>query len=74
MMDYNKNEIITLDDSREFKIVEVVNINDILYLYLKSLEIDKYTIVKVIEDKIYNLTNNELSLVIANMFKYRWSY
>lgn len=71
-MSYVKNEIIVLEDNREFLIVETVNIEDILYLYLKNTEIDKYTIVRVLEDKIYNLTNKETSLVIANLFRRSW--
>lgn len=66
-MNYEKGEIITLSDAREFEIIKKVEINDIIYLYLKNIEENQYTIVKVIEDKIYNLTNQELSLVISNM-------
>ena len=73
-MNYEKNEIITLTDDREFEIINLVNINNIEYLYLKNLNEDQYTIVKVIGDKIFNLTNNEFPLVIANLFRDRWSY
>ena len=66
-MNCEKGEIITLSDAREFEIIKKVEINDIIYLYLKNIEENQYTIVKVIEDKIYNLTNQELSLVISNM-------
>lgn len=66
-MRYNANDIITLTDNREFKVIKELNIGDIEFLYLKNNKIDEYTIVKVIQDKIYNLTNSELSKVLANM-------
>ena len=61
------NDIITLTDNREFKVIKELNIGDIEFLYLKNNKIDEYTIVKVIQDKIYNLTNGELSKVLASM-------
>lgn len=73
-MNYEINEIITLTDNREFKIVNAVTINNIEYLYLKNINVDQYTIVKVIEDKIFNLNTNELSLVIENLYRSRWAY
>lgn len=73
-MSFQKYEIITLEDSREFQIVNLVNINDIEFLYLKNMDKDQYTIVKVIENKIFNLTREEIPLVIANLFRDRWSY
>ncbi len=66
-MKYETNDVITLTDNREFKVIKELNINDIEFLYLKNNKIDEYTIVKVIQDKIYNLTNSELSKVLANM-------
>lgn len=66
-MRYSANDIITLTDNREFKVIKELNIGDIEFLYLKNNKIDEYTIVKVIQDKIYNLTNGELSKVLANM-------
>lgn len=66
-MKYETNDIITLTDNREFKVIKELNIGDIEFLYLKNNKIDEYTIVKVIQDKIYNLTNGELSKVLANM-------
>ena len=66
-MKYETNDIITLTDNREFKVIKELNIGDIEFLYLKNNKIDEYTIVKVIQDKIYNLTNSELSKVLANM-------
>ena len=66
-MKYEINDIITLTDNREFKVIKELNIGDIEFLYLKNNKIDEYTIVKVIQDKIYNLTNGELSKVLANM-------
>lgn len=66
-MKYEANDVITLTDNREFKVIKELNINDIEFLYLKNNKIDEYTIVKVIQDKIYNLTNSELSKVLANM-------
>lgn len=66
-MRYSANDIITLTDNREFKVIKELNIGDIEFLYLKNNKIDEYTIVKVIQDKIYNLTNSELSKVLANM-------
>ena len=66
-MKYETNDIITLTDNREFKVIKEINIGDIEFLYLKNNKIDEYTIVKVIQDKIYNLTNGELSKVLASM-------
>ena len=66
-MKYEVNDIITLTDNREFKVIKELNIGDIEFLYLKNNKIDEYTIVKVIQDKIYNLTNGELSKVLASM-------
>lgn len=66
-MKYETNDIITLTDNREFKVIKELNIGDIEFLYLKNNKIDEYTIVKVIQDKIYNLTNCELSKVLASM-------
>lgn len=66
-MKYETNDIITLTDNREYKVIKELNIGDIEFLYLKNNKIDEYTIVKVIQDKIYNLTNGELSKVLANM-------
>ena len=66
-MKYETNDVITLTDNREFKVIKELNINDIEFLYLKNNKIDEYTIVKVIQDKIYNLTNSELSKDLANM-------
>lgn len=66
-MKYETNDVITLTDNREFKVIKELNINNIEFLYLKNNKIDEYTIVKVIQDKIYNLTNSELSKVLANM-------
>ncbi|MCI7242164.1 MAG: hypothetical protein MR550_06495 [Bacilli bacterium] len=66
-MKYETNDIITLTDNREFKVIKELNIGDIEFLYLKNNKIDEYTIVKVIQDKIYNLTNGELSKVLASM-------
>lgn len=66
-MNYVKDEIIILSDNREFEILKTLNIDSSQYLYLKNINMDQYTIVKVIEDKIYNLTNHELSLVLSNM-------
>lgn len=66
-MRYSANDIITLTDNREFKVIKELNIGDIEFLYLKNNKIDEYTIVKVIQDKIYNLTNGELSKVLASM-------
>lgn len=66
-MRYSVNDIITLTDNREFKVIKELNIGDIEFLYLKNNKIDEYTIVKVIQDKIYNLTNGELSKVLASM-------
>ena len=66
-MKYETNDIITLTDNREFKVIKELNIGDIEFLYLKNNKIDEDTIVKVIQDKIYNLTNGELSKVLASM-------
>lgn len=66
-MKYEINDIITLTDNREYKVIKELNIGDIEFLYLKNNKIDEYTIVKVIQEKIYNLTNGELSKVLANM-------
>ena len=66
-MKYETNDIITLTDNREFKVIKELNSGDIEFLYLKNNKIDEYTIVKVIQDKIYNLTNGELSKVLASM-------
>ena len=66
-MRYSANDIITLTDNREFKVIKELNIGDIEFLYLKNNKIDEYTIVQVIQDKIYNLTNGELSKVLASM-------
>lgn len=66
-MKYDVNDIIILTDNREFKVIKGLNIGDIEFLYLKNNKMDEYTIVKVIQDKIYNLTNGELSKVLANM-------
>ena len=66
-MKYETNDIITLTDNREFKVIKELNIGDIEFLYLKNNKIDEYTIVKVIQDKIYTLTNGELSKVLASM-------
>lgn len=66
-MKYETNDIITLTDNREFKVIKELNIGNIEFLYLKNNKIDEYTIVKVIQDKIYNLTNGELSKVLASM-------
>lgn len=73
-MKYDVNEIITLSDNREFEIINAVTINNTEYLYLKNTEIDQYTIVKVIEDTIYNLNSNEIKLVIDNLYRSRWAY
>ena len=73
-MNFEKDEILILEDNREFIVVETLEVDNTRFLYLKSLDIDKYTIVKIIEDTIYNLTNNEISTVIANLFRLRWSY
>lgn len=66
-MKYEVNDVITLIDNREFQIIKELSINDIEFLYLKNVKVDEYTIVKVIQDKIYNLTNGELSKVLASM-------
>lgn len=73
-MSFEKDEILILEDNREFIVVETLEVDNTCFLYLKSLDVDKYTIVKIIEDTIYNLTNNEISTVIANLFRLRWSY
>jgi len=73
-MTYEINEIITLTDEREFKVVNAVTINNIEYLYLENTKVDQYTIVKVIEDTIYNLNANETKLVIENLYRSRWAY
>lgn len=72
-MSYKIDEIITLTDNREFEIVNAVTINEIEYLYLKNTEMDQYTIVKVIENCLYNLTQKEMSLVIENLYRSRWA-
>lgn len=66
-MKYEVNDVITLTDNREFQIIKELSVNDIEFLYLKNVKVDEYTIVKVIQDKIYNLTNGELSKVLASM-------
>ena len=66
-MKYEVNDILTLTDNREFQIIKELSVNDIEFLYLKNVKVDEYTIVKVIQDKIYNLTNGELSKVLASM-------
>ena len=73
-MKYEINEIITLTDNREFEIINAVTINNTEYLYLKNTEMDQYTIVKVIEDTIYNLNANEIKLVIDNLYRSRWAH
>ena len=73
-MKYDVNEIITLSDNREFQIINAVTINNTEYLYLKNTDIDQYTIVKVIEDTIYNLNAKEIKLVIDNLYRSRWAY
>lgn len=73
-MRYEINEIITLTDNREFEVVNTLTINNTEYLYLKNKEIDQYTIVKVIEDTIYNLNSDETKLVIENLYRSRWAY
>jgi len=73
-MNYEIEEIITLTDNREFEIINAVTINNIEYLYLKNTKIDQYTIVKVIEDSLFNLTANETTLVIENLYRSRWAY
>lgn len=73
-MKYEINEIITLSDNREFEIINAVTIENTDYLYLKNTDIDQYTIVKVVEDTIYNLTNNEIRLVIENLYRSRWAH
>ena len=47
-MKYETNDIITLTDNREFKVIKELNIGDIEFLYLKNNKIDEYTIVKYI--------------------------
>ena len=71
-MTYSKGEIITLDNFSEFEVIDTVNYNNNLYLYLKNTQIDRYTIVKAIENKLYNIIEEELSIVIANILKNRW--
>lgn len=66
-MNFNKEEIITLEDNREFKIINAIEIDENEYLYLKNINKEEYTIVKVIENKLYNLTNHELSLILSNI-------
>lgn len=73
-MKYEINEIITLTDNREFEIINAVTINDVEYLYLKNKDMDQYTIVKVIEDTIFNLSTKEIKLVIDNLYRSRWAY
>ena len=73
-MKYEINEIITLTDNREFEIINAVTINNTEYLYLKNTEMDQYTIVKVIEDTIYNLSTIEIKLVIDNLYRSRWAH
>lgn len=72
-MNYEIDEVITLTDDREFIVINAVTINNIEYLYLKNTEIDQYTIVKVQEDKIFNLKQEEVILVIENFFRRRWA-
>lgn len=73
-MKYTKDDIITLADDRKFIIEDLYKINSIPFLYLKNLNKDEYTIVKIIENKIYNLTRKELSLVISEMLLSGGSY
>lgn len=73
-MKYTKDDIITLSDDRKFIIEDLYKINSIPFLYLKNLNKDEYTIVKIIENKIYNLTRKELSLVISEMLLSGGSY
>ena len=72
-MNYGINEILSLSDNREFLVINAVTIDDAEYLYLKNIEIDQYTIVKVINDRIFNLSQNELLLVIENFYRSRWA-
>lgn len=73
-MNYEINEIITLSDGREFEIINATTINNTEFLYLKNIELDQYTVVKVLEDTIYNLNTNEMKLVIENLYRRRWVY
>lgn len=70
-MMYVKGNIVTLDDMAEYEIIDVVYCMDNLYLYLKSVLTEDYTIVKAIEEKFYNLTNEEFEIVVANLIKNR---
>ena len=72
-MNYGINEILSLSDNREFLVINAVTIDDAEYLYLKNIEVDQYTIVKVINDRIFNLSQNELLLVIENFYRSRWA-
>jgi len=73
-MTFEIDDILTLSDNREFKIVNAVTIDNLEYLYLKNTQIDQYTIVKVVGNKIFNLTSKEMSLVIENLYRSRWVY
>lgn len=66
-MTYNKDDVIVLTDNRKFTIISLLNIDEYNFLYLKSNNTMEYTIVKVINDKIYNLNNREFSMIISNM-------
>lgn len=66
-MIYNKGDVIVLTDNRKFTIISLLNIDEYNFLYLKSNDTMEYTIVKVINDKIYNLNNREFSMIISNM-------
>lgn len=66
-MTYNKDDVIVLTDNRKFTIISLLNIDEYNFLYLKSNDTMEYTIVKVINDKIYNLNNREFSMIISNM-------
>lgn len=66
-MIYNKDDVIVLTDNRKFTIISLLNIDEYNFLYLKSDDTMEYTIVKVINDKIYNLNNREFSMIISNM-------
>lgn len=66
-MKYNKDDVIVLTDNRRFTIIDLLDIDNNHFMYLKNIEKEEYTIVKLINDKMYNLNNRELSMVICNM-------
>ncbi|MBE6151726.1 MAG: hypothetical protein E7165_00210 [Firmicutes bacterium] len=49
-MNFEKDQILTLENNLEYLVVDIVNYNNNQYLYLVRMDEDKFNIVKVINE------------------------